>query len=138
MHGLALLVRMRCLTLLVRVRCLTYLLVSVSAQHYLACAHAWLDLASAHAQPVLVSVSAQHYLACAHAWLDLASAHAQPYLAGALPSPEDELAEVRISQVSLLPGQDSCTKSGHTTTTFKATFHLVLVVLNALLMNLQL
>jgi hypothetical protein len=46
-------------------------------------------------------------LVCAHAWLDLASAHAQPYLAGALPSPEDELAEVRIGKVSLLPGQDS-------------------------------
>jgi hypothetical protein len=83
---------------LVRVRGLT-LLVSVHARHYLACVHPWLDLASGHGLP------------------DLASAHAQPDLAGALPSPEDKFAEVRISQVSLLPGQDSCTKSGHTTTT---------------------
>jgi len=34
-------------------------------------------------------------------------ASARSDLAGALPSPEDELAEVRVSQVSLLPGQDS-------------------------------
>ncbi len=56
---------------------------------------------------LLVSVHARHYLTCAHAWLVLASAHAQPYLAGALPSPEDEFAEVRIGQVSFLPRQDS-------------------------------
>ena len=82
-----------------------------------------------------LSLLARHALpdlAGAHAWLDIASAHAQPYLAGALSSPEDELAEVRISQVSLLPGQDSCTKSGHTTTTFKTTFFHVLVVLGCI------
>jgi hypothetical protein len=80
---------------------------------------------------LLVSVHARHYLLVRMRGFTLLvrMRTAQPYLAGALPSPEDELAEVRVSQVSLLPGQDSCTKSGHTTTTFKTTlFHVRVVV----------